>query len=348
MEKIIIIIILFCTIYISNADVIISIDDPIGDDYGKGSIIYPEHEMFDPGIFDITGFTISQKNEDYVFMINLNGKVNSVKHDEFEYSYNLAEDFILPLVHIYIDKDHVEGSGFTKMINGTNANISQENAWEQVLVIASMAERYRGELERSQPEIAHNAIIPESIDISRDKKSIEVTIPKKILGELDKKWGFTILMMCQEFSQTIEKSVYIKDVKSTASQYNFGGGEGNILKNYDSNIIDMIVPLGTRQEEILSSFNADKKKYVELSAIYPVLTELKRNLNIGKVKQVSEEKVVVNLGSDNGIEKGSELIIENKYIIIVSDVFPGLSMATYLNPDDWEKVTINMNVSKKK
>ena len=343
-----IVILILCTISLFTAESIIKIDDDAGDDYGHGKVIYPEDPMYAEGIFDITSFEILENEDDYEFIISINGELNPVNHDEFQYNYNLGDNFYLPMIHIYLDQDHVDGSGFTTTINGTNAFFNSENAWEKVVVIASLPERFAGDLKRAQPEIAHNAIIPYKYKVSRTNDAIITKIAKKEIGEISPQWGFSVLMLCQEFSQTIEKSVYIKDIKSTSSMTNFGGGSGNFLGNYDPNIIDMILPLSKNQKKVLSNFDNEEKRYVELYAYYPQFTAIKKNESVGSVKQVSESKIVIDIGSDMGVEIGSQLLVDNRVVVIVTDVFPNLSIAEFNNSEDWITVEEGMKVNIKK
>ena len=345
MRKKLIALLILCTISLFASKTIIKIDDDSGDDYGAGNVIYPEDQMFNDGLFDLTGFEIEEEDDYYRFIINVMGKLSPVEHDEFQYSYNLGDDFYLPMIHIYIDQDHIEGLGFTSTIKGTNATIHPENAWEKVVVIAALPERFAGELNRSQPEIAHNAIIPNKLKISRSRESMSVKVPKNRIGEISPQWGFTVLMFCQEFSQTIDKSIYIKDIKSTSSQMNFGGGSGNFLGNYDPNIIDMILPLGKYQREVLANYDQKEKKYTEIFACYPEFSALKKQSSFGVVKQVSEDKIVVDLGSDDCVSKGMELIVDNRIIVTVSDIFPNLSIAVFKQAEEWESIKPEMNVS---
>jgi carbohydrate-binding DOMON domain-containing protein len=344
MEKTLIIVLVLITVSLF-AESLLKLEDPVGDDHGNGKVLYPDNPMFDERIFDLLSMEISSEGDDYLISLEVAGKIMPVEHAEFQYSYDLPDDFILPLIHIYIDKDHINNSGFTETIFGTNVLLDTESAWEKVVVIASMPDRYYGEMERLQPEIARSTVIAEKISLSRDKKTIIVKIPRLLLGDITEDWGFAILMMSQEFSQNIRKNIYIREVNATASQYNFGGGESNITKDYDPNIIDLIVPLGKEQKFLLNSYNKEAKEYAVIPAVYPNRSGVKGEALAGEVKQVTDKKVVINLGSENGIEPGTELIIDNTVVVIAEDVFPQLTIAVYGNDKDWENVELGMNVT---
>lgn len=326
-----------------NADVLFNLDDPMGDDYGKGTVIYPDNPMFDEPIFDLLSFELSERGELYIFNFTFAAKIKPVDHAEFQYSYDLPDDFILPLIHIYIDKDHVMNSGFNQTIYGTNILLDETSGWEKAVVIASMPKRYAGELERLQPEIHRSTTVTAPV-LSRDRKTISASVPKRNLGEINEDWGFAVLVMSQDFSQTIRKNIYIREVKTTASQYDFGGGDSNILKDYDPNVIDLLVPLGKDQKFILNSYDKTAKKYAEVAAVYPYASALKGEELVGEVKQVTAEKVVINLGSENGIEIGSRLMIDNQIVVTAEDVFPQLTIAVFTGTEQWQNVAEGMQV----
>lgn len=321
------------------------INDPLGDDYGKGRVVYPEDPMYNPGIFDIMEFRVAQEEDNYLFTIAVAGKIEFVDHREFQYSYHLAEDFILPLIHIYLDQDRISGSGFTSLVPGVNATLAPENAWEKLVIVAAMPERYLAELQRVQPEIAYYTHIPDKISISKNKKEISVAIPVKILGEGAGDWGYSVLMMSQEFSQTIMKNVYIREVKSTASLHNFGGGEGGLFKKIDSNIIDLIVPANMNQRQILSSYQEDSQQLATIYAVYPGSRVQERTAQVGEVKQITPEKIVINLGSDQGVYEEGRLLIDNRIVVIARDVFPELTIASFLESNAWESIEIGMKAT---
>ncbi len=331
---------LFCS------ELLFEFNDPAGDDYGNGEVVYPENPIFTKGIFDIISFKLFQEANFYIFSITVNCKIEPVTYHEFVYNYSLPEDFILPLIHIYIDMDHQDGSGFIESIQGAKVQIANECAWEKAVVFSSISQRYYTTLKSSQKNIINRVMIPDEINISKDKREILVKIPVSKLGEISEQWGFTVLMMGHDFSQTIKKNIYVLEVKSTASQFNFGGGDKGIFKSYSSNVIDMLTPYDKNQKTMLNSYDKKKGEYATVHAIYPLGSIVKKKSISGIVKHISEEKVVVNLGAVDGVIKGSHLIIDSRIVIIATDVFPELTIAEFLNKDDWQKIEINMPVSK--
>jgi carbohydrate-binding DOMON domain-containing protein len=328
------------------AELLFEITDIVGDDHGAGNVEYPEHPMFTKGLFDLTYFRVYEEDDHYTFAVGIAGKIEPVRHAEFRYRYDLPEHFILPLVHIYIDVDNIESSGFINTIRGTNLEMRPENAWEKAIVISSMPNRYRAVVQRQQPEIARRVIIPEDISISRAGDEISVDIEKSRLGEISESWGFAVLMFSHDFSDTIAKTSYIREVRSTASQYSFGGGSGGLLRRYDPNVIDMITEHPFEQKQMLSSFDTEEQKLAQISAFYPFSNQQKREqATTGEVIQFSDTRVVINLGSEHGVQKETRFIIDGHIVVVAEEIFSQLTIASYTEDEQWRMINQGAIVS---
>lgn len=326
------------------AEVLIELQDDIGDDYGDGKVTYPEHTMFTEGLFDMESFRIEEVGNYYKFVVRIRGKVDYVEYDEFGYKYGIPDDFIFPLVQIYIDTDHKMNSGLTETINGTNVTIAPESAWERAVVFSSLPQKFRASIQRNQEVFLPRIAVPDKIKISSDKQEISVKISKNFLGKIQEDWGFAVMMFCHDVTTTVKKNNYTMEIKASSSLFNFGGGHGTLYFRYNPNVIDMITPPFQSQKKILHDYDVENKTYVVVEAVYPFGSKLRSNETIGEVKQVSEDKVVVDLGTDQGVEAGTKLIIENQYIVEVQDVFPGLSIASFTSEDDIYEIKAGMKV----
>lgn len=326
-------------------DIILKLDDDKKDDFGDGNVTYPEHPMFTPGIFDITQFRIEDMGDYYNFIVRVRGKIDYVKFDEYEYRYDMPAEFIFPLVQIYIDTDHVQGSGIMETIMGVNATINEESAWEKAVVFTSMPKRFQLRMEQFQAPLLNRVDFPPKIYLSKNKKEISVRVSKEFLGEIQPDWGYTILMLGHDVASSVKKNVFTMEVKSTSSLFTFGGGHGALVNRYNSNIIDMIIPQFKSQKRILKNYSVEEKKLAEIGAVYPTNTKMKSTLVKGEVKQISSDKVVINLGAKQGVESGTKLIIDSKYIVEVDDVFPELCMAHFTNSDDADVIEQGMKVT---
>lgn len=73
---------------------LLAVNDPAGDDYGGGTLRYPEHASFAPGVFDLTRFALLADEEYYRF------------HFEFariDNPWNAPEGFYHQRIDVFID-----------------------------------------------------------------------------------------------------------------------------------------------------------------------------------------------------------------------------------------------------
>lgn len=343
MKKLLIILFILHGFFLA-AEVVVELQDDIGDDYGDGNVTYPEHAMFTDGLFDIENFRIEDAGNYYRFIIRIRGKVDFVEYDEFKYKYGIPDDFIFPLVQIYIDTDHQMNSGLTETIFGTNVTISPASAWERAVIFSAMPENFKASIKRNQEVLLPRITVPDKMKISSDKRELSVRVSKNYLGQIQPEWGFAVMMFCHDVTTTVKKNNYTMEIKSSASLFNFGGGHGTLYFRYNPNVIDLITPSFRSQKKILHDYDVENKTYAIIDAVYPFDSKLRSAETVGVVKQVSEEKVVVNLGTDQGVVKGTKLIIENKYIVEVQDVFPELCIANFTGEDDIYDIKEGMQV----
>ncbi|MCD6181115.1 MAG: hypothetical protein J7K89_01900 [Candidatus Cloacimonetes bacterium] len=327
-----------------GADILVQLDDATGDDYGAGKVVYPEHPMFTPGLFDIDQFRIEDAGDNYLFVVRVKGKVQPVDFSEFEYRYNIPDDFIFPLVQIYIDTDHTMDAGITQTLAGVNAVIAPESAWERAVVFTSLPQRFKIQTEHFHSPYVSRIFFSPKIHISRDGHEMKVSVPKKFLGTLHPDWGYTVLMLGHEPGMTVKKSIYVMEVKSTASLLGFGGGDAGLVSRYNTNIIDMIAPLNFSQESTLRNYSAENKTLAVIHGVYPHPSALKGRSVAGVVKQIADEKVVINLGSEQGLQVGDLLLVDNAVVVVVDQLFPQLCMAHCRTAADASKLTQGLKV----
>jgi carbohydrate-binding DOMON domain-containing protein len=324
--------------------VILQLQDEVGDDYGDGNVIYPEHPMFTPGLFDIESFRIEENGDFYSFIIRIRGKVDYVDYAEFQYKYGIPEDFIFPLVQIYVDTDHVRDSGNLETLYGTNVTLSRESGWEKAVVISAMPGKFQKKIEHYHPVWSNRIFVPEKIHLSSDRKEIGVRISKSDFGEIKPSWGFAVLMFCHDVTSTTRKNIFVMEVKSSSSLFTFGGGHGALYNRYNPNVIDMIVPPFQVQKKILHNYDVENKTLAVIEAVYPFGSHVASNEITGEVRQISDQKVVINLGSEQGVQKGTKLIIDSRFLVQVEDVFPKLSIAKFTDEQAIYQVREGMQV----
>jgi len=230
----------------ARGQAVLALTDPIGDDHGPGSYIYPTNPVFKPGVFDLMKFTVMDDGEAVVFTARIAGPV--------ENPWGSPIDLSVQTLDIYIDTDHKPGSGATQLLPGRNAQITPEDAWEYCIWV----EGWQQEIHAVSPDGLPNRLGEVKTQIVPQEHTITVTVPKKIIGDQPQDWGYLVVLTSQEGFPSAG-NWRVREVLSEAQEYRLGGGRDD---NLDPNIIDILVPEGQSQEEILGAYETTGKQVV--------------------------------------------------------------------------------------
>ncbi|MFZ5484408.1 MAG: glucodextranase DOMON-like domain-containing protein [Pseudomonadota bacterium] len=131
---------------------LISLTDPVGDDHGDGTLVYPLRSDFEPGDLDLVRLSLSQDDDGYWFEAEFKnpirtpdlatGGVGPESLAEFArkgfYTFN---------IDIYIDGDRKPGVGNQFTLPGRGgARIDPAYAWEKAVVLTPRPEFMRAKL----------------------------------------------------------------------------------------------------------------------------------------------------------------------------------------------------------
>ncbi len=230
----------------ARGEAVLDLVDPVGDDHGPGSYVYPTNPVFKPGVFDLMKFTVIDDGEDVVFSARVAGPIENPWGSPIALS--------LQTLDIYIDTDHQIGSGLTQLLPGRNARVSPEDAWDYCIWVEGWQQEIYGVGAGDQPKRlaeVRTQVIPQ-------EHTITVTVPKKIVGDRPQDWGYLVVLTSQEGFPSAG-NWRVRDVLSTAQEYRLGGGRDDQL---DPNIIDILVPEGMSQEEILGAYEQTGEEVV--------------------------------------------------------------------------------------
>jgi len=130
---------------------LITISDPTGDDFGDGTLIYPQRSDFQKGDLDLTQLQISRDEEGFWFeaifknpIRDPNGVPNSVGAESLA---NFArKGFYQFNLDIYVDTDRKSGSGNTFTVPGRHVRIDPAYAWEKAVIVTPRPELMRQQL----------------------------------------------------------------------------------------------------------------------------------------------------------------------------------------------------------
>lgn len=223
----------------AQGELIAAFDDPKGDDNGPGTYTYPTESIFKPGSFDLTRVEFYDTDE---------GLLINVKVGALENPWGAPNGFSIQAMDIYFDTRPGEGSTETihdKTIPGNlennkigwmNAKFAAQDGWEYAL----RAQGWAGDL-----FTADGAKIPDAAKVKRlDDNTFQILLPFDTLPlTLKPGTGIAIYAFGIDWGNA-------RTVKAQAGGWNFGGGDDDDKK--DPNIIDLIVPDGVKQSDVLN------------------------------------------------------------------------------------------------
>ncbi len=210
----------------------LSIDDPKGDDYGPGTYTYPTNSVFKKGDFDLLKFEAKSTGNEYIFRWQL-ANVDNPWNGKWGISKQTLMVFI----------DNKEG-GTSEGLEGMNAMFSSDFKWDEAIQFEGWESKlYVSEDDDIEAEDLGDVGATATVTYGKDGW-VELRIPKEVLGDIGKGSKIMALVLGQDGYGPGR----IRQVNAKAEEWRFGGGSDG---SEDPNIIDMIVPEGYKQEDIL-------------------------------------------------------------------------------------------------
>jgi len=223
---------------ISSLVELVTIDDPVGDDYGPGSYTYPQADDFAPrhGIFDITRLRIN-KTDRFVFFEFSIAELPNIWSMDFGFSH--------PYFGIYVDRDNVSGSGETECLEGINALIHPDFAWEAAIKATGEQATTWAQFTLDGDRVTDGLFVRGN----SAKGTVQVIASTDIVGPAPEEYRYVVFVAGQD----TYKPGDVRPVDQANDTWVFGGGRDD---DQDPNVIDLIVPDGQTQEAVLGAYTA--------------------------------------------------------------------------------------------
>lgn len=188
-----------------------TISDPTGDDYGAGTLIYPQRPDFQTGDLDLLQMKISRDENGFWFEamfknpIRDPGDISASTGAESLANFS-RKGFYQFNIDVYVDTDRVTGSGNTFALPGRQIMIDPAYAWEKTVVLTPRPELMRQQLLDAlseqfpgRPQIETEASVDQTIffatRIRIRGKSIAFFVPASfIAGSNGTDWAVTALV----------------------------------------------------------------------------------------------------------------------------------------------------------
>jgi hypothetical protein len=234
---------------LGEAQILKSLTDIVGDDYGPGYYRYATDPVFLAGSFDMTSLDVMlEKSEKLIFKIGVRGGLHA--------PWGGVTGYSLQAVDIYIDTDGEPGSGIRHLYAARRAETLPEHAWDYYVraCMDTVAIYERG---RRMDEIKVNSYV----DMMTSSIFVEVPL-SAIRG--GKEWNVIVALLGHDgYSEG-----QIRPVEASEGQWVFGGCDNSELCPA---IMDLVLEEGASQEEVLSSYRRTGKlvKIPGVSVVLP-------------------------------------------------------------------------------
>jgi len=288
---------------------IFQLKDARDDDHGDGTLILPTTSELRFGSLDMISLSATPEDGGTMFIVEFARPIARPDTRAIDAGGQMLESvarygFYTFNIDIYIDRDRKSGSGFTGTLAGRNATIDPDFAWEKMIcltplpaeakgllkkqIVKNLEEKLEAEKGRVDPEDASKISGQASTDIEGsyffpervrvNGRVISFFVPAYFLGgTAEAGWGYVVLET-------------VANLENRISIGNFGGAQtGDLFMNlpiaegswsdrlgttrkeakYLPPIIDMFVPEGKKQEDVLRNFNVNTKQGVVLPGIVP-------------------------------------------------------------------------------
>jgi carbohydrate-binding DOMON domain-containing protein len=216
----------------------VSFKDPTGDDNGPGKYTYPTDQVYKPGSFDLTGFSLKVRGD----KVDVDVSVAATLEDPWK----MGTGFSVQMVFIFI-KTQPSG-GFTQGLPGLNVQFAPEDAWDRCIILSPQAaSRVRGEVETKAAAMKDAIVIPGRVKGSGH--TISATVDRKALGDGDPTtWGYQVAMQSNE-GFPAPTDLLTRKVNEYEGQHRFGGGNDG---DCDPHVMDVLDGPDAKQSEMLA------------------------------------------------------------------------------------------------
>ncbi len=170
---------LYCSA--AQAEIIFQRSDPRGDDYGSGTLVYPSHEVYVPGLFDLRHFSVEVHEAHVSFDFRFSAISNP---------FRAPEGFFHQRLEVYIATG--ESKGNENIVLGRHEfQTAPGYGWQVRIAVAPFGESRLYLAEAGRARVFFTGIFPELLP---DGKTIRVRVNRDLLPEPLQSWRYYVLV----------------------------------------------------------------------------------------------------------------------------------------------------------
>jgi carbohydrate-binding DOMON domain-containing protein len=248
-----------------TGEIVFSMNDPVGDDKGPGTYTYPTNDVFQPGVFDLTGFKVVDQGDTVAFYIYVDNLGDN--------PWNGPNGFCLQYPQIYILADP------NMPVNNTSfgAHVYIDPGWQIALLLApgwDTAPVPEGQL--AALYYYNGTVIPQGdgfkVYAIEDENAIVAVISKNLLINTENimYWKFTVLLTSYDgYAPYKIRGV----IAGNSTEWEFGGGDQDAINaGVEPLVIDLLAPTPSDQYQMLTSYNISTREYAHVEMYSNITT----------------------------------------------------------------------------
>jgi carbohydrate-binding DOMON domain-containing protein len=243
----------------------VKLADPAGDDNGPGTYTYPTDAVYKAGSFDVTELEVVPSGDTVEFRVQVSSRIE----DPWDSAAWGGNGFSVQMAIIHIDTDRAPGSGVTEGLPGTNVRFAPEEAWDRAVIISPQGPtRVNSEIDLKASQWKDRIVVPR-VTRASGRTLIAVVDAAALGGAPQPSWGYQVLMQSNEGFPD-KTDLLTRKVNESNGQHRFGGGSDY---DNDPHVMDILVPPGQSQAEILGKYNkaATETVAAEDRAVVPMV-----------------------------------------------------------------------------
>lgn len=228
---------------LGQAEILLQIADPAGDDHGPGTYTYPTDSVFEPQVFDLKSFTVAADERNLTFTFDLYGPLTN--------PWGSPNNLALQTLDVYVDQDPGQGTGARLLLPGRNAALAEGFGWEAAVWAEGWTPQFLRPDASGAPIQDSKVSFKVISDVAAQKVSLRV--PRAAFGEGNPAtWAYVAVLLSQDGFPS--PGVWrVRDVEPQAAQWRMGGGPND---TNHTRIVDLAWPegAGVTQEQMLSAY----------------------------------------------------------------------------------------------
>ena len=227
-------------------------EDPVGDDNGPGTYVYPTNNVFQPGVFDLTGFKVIDAGDKVKFIVYLKNLGDN--------PWNGPNGFCLQFPHIFVRTTADLPVNNTSL--GLNVVIAPDYAWHFALLLApGWEEKPVPEGQRAALYYANGTVVVQDDDFkvyaNETENAIIAEVSKKLLPDVEhiKEWRYVVALAGYDGFGPMRVRTVTSDAEA---EWNFGNASAEaVAVGVAPYVIDLLAPTAEDQYKMLNSYTVN-------------------------------------------------------------------------------------------